>query len=244
MEEIYQTILNKWSNKYLQFIVNHAPEGFCDGWYDDEDYWKLLSSNPKITWQTVQQFSDKPWNFSHLSSNPNITRKIVQQFSDKPWNKRKLEKNPAITWKIIEPLPDRPRYQFYTYLDWEILQQYPDEQWDWAKISRNPGITWEIVQQFPDKPWDWYGLSQNPSITWEQLEQFPPWTLHDPWNLLHCEDEETNIKFSVARDNDLAKAFAEWFIKSDLKRELMEKMWHPGNMEKLQKHWGHDVFEE
>jgi hypothetical protein len=240
MEEIYQTIVNKWSNKYFQFIVDHAPEGFCDGWGYYEDYWKMLSSNPKITWETVQQFSDKPWNFSHVSSNPNITRKIVQQFPDKHWNKRKLEENPTITWKLVEPLPDTPsRYRFYTYIDWEILQHYPDEQWDWTKISCNPCITWEIVQQFPDKPWHWHMLSENPNITWEQLEQFPPWTHPDPWNLLHCEDEEINRKFSVARDNDLAKAFAEWFVKSDVKRELIEKLWHLRNMEKW-KGWGYE----
>jgi hypothetical protein len=72
------------------------------------------------------------------------------------------------------------------------------------------------VQKHPEIPWNWGALSLN--------------------------------KLTIAREcymqKHLAQKAAKWFIKSDIKREMMEKMWHPKNLEKLQKHWGHDVFEE
>jgi hypothetical protein len=90
------------------------------------------------------------------------------------------------------------------------VQQHPDKPWNWYELSCNPNITREIVQNHLDKPWDWGGLSQNPFT-------------------MACE---------CYIQKHLAIKAAKWFCTSDLKRELIEKMWHPKNLDKLQNHWG------
>ena len=46
-------------------------------------------------------FPNKPWDWTVLSHNPNITWEIVQNNPDKPWNWSGLSFNPNITWDII-----------------------------------------------------------------------------------------------------------------------------------------------
>jgi hypothetical protein len=119
----------------------------------------------------------------------------------------------------------------------QFILDHPDKPWNWACLSGNPNITWEIVQKYPDKPWDWLELSENPNVaTWEIVQNHPdkPWRWGGlSWN-----------KMTVAREkyiqDQLFQRVTQWFIKSDLKRELMEKMWHPRNFKKWSK-WG---FEE
>ena len=55
----------------------------------------VLSYNPNITWDIVQQNPDKPWNWAYLSRNPNITWDIVQQNLDKRWDWSFLSLNPS-----------------------------------------------------------------------------------------------------------------------------------------------------
>jgi hypothetical protein len=47
---------------------------------------QLLSQNPNITYEIIQQNPDKGWNYNYLSRNSNITYKIIQQNPDGPWN--------------------------------------------------------------------------------------------------------------------------------------------------------------
>jgi hypothetical protein len=70
-------ILNEWSHKYFQFILDNPDKPWHYSW---------LSGNPNITWDIIQLNPDKPWDYDRLSKNPNITWEIIQQNPDKPWN--------------------------------------------------------------------------------------------------------------------------------------------------------------
>jgi hypothetical protein len=123
-------------------------------------------------------------------------------------------------------------------LPWDIILQHPDKPWDWENISRNPNVaTWEVVQQYPDKPWNWYQLSFHIDAPLDVLLQ----KLNNNWIMNHsvAYNKRTALREKYLQTH-LAKRAAELFIKSDLKRELMEKLWHPRNMEKWPG-WG---FEE
>ena len=187
----------------------------------DKIYEETMQEWSATYFQVILDNPDKDWDWYELSKNPNITWEIVQQHPDKPWNWSALSRNPRVT-------------------TWEFVQKNPDNPWDWYELSSNPNITWEIIQQHPDKPWNWYYLSCNPNITWEFVQQNPdkPWN----WHNLSCNTFKFYHQYYM--QNHLAKKAAKWFIKSDLKRELMERMWHPKNLGKLQCDWGHDVFEE
>jgi GTP-binding protein EngB required for normal cell division len=142
----------------------------------------MLSANPNITWDIVQQNPDKPWNWYVLSGNPNITWDIVQQNPDKPWELEMLSANPNITWDIVQQNPDKPwdleMLSANPNITWDIVQQNPDKPWNWYVLSGNPNITWDIVQQNPRKLWKYVGLSRNPNITWDIIQQNPG----KPWN--------------------------------------------------------------
>jgi hypothetical protein len=47
------------------------------------------------------------------------------------------------------------------------------------------------------------------------------------------------MNYQLYVDIHMPAKLSQWFIKSDLKRELMEKLWHPANMEKWSG-WGYD----
>ena len=51
----------------------------------EEQLYKYLAFNQYVTWEIVQSYPDKPWNYYFLSENPNITWEIVQANPDKPW---------------------------------------------------------------------------------------------------------------------------------------------------------------
>jgi len=143
-----------------------------------------------------------------------MTWEIVQANPDKPWNYDCLSRNPSITW--------------------EIVQENPDKDWDYEYLSQNPNITWEIVQLNPNKPWNYEYLSENENITWEIVQA----NLDKPWSYVHLSFN----KMDKAREKYIRKRFQEWFRKSDLKRELMENVWHPRNFWKF-KYLDPETFE-
>jgi hypothetical protein len=140
--------------------------------------------------------------------NPNITLEIVQNNPDEPWDWHGISKNPNITW--------------------EIVQKHPEKPWCWYELSKNPNITWEIVQKHPEKPWVWSGISINPNITWDIVEKHPD----NPWNWGELSYNKMNVAREIFMKNQLFQKYTEWFVKSDLKRELMENRRHPRNLDK------------
>ena len=184
-------IMNEWSTKWFQFILDN-PDIPWD--------WDILSRNPNITWDIVQQNPDKKWNWWELSKNPNITWDIVQQNPDKKWNWYRLSENPNITWDIVQQNPDKPwdwdRLSETPNITLDIVQKNPDKKWNWDRLSRNPNITWDIVQQNPDKKWIWWELSKNPNITWDIVQQNP----YKPW-VWYRLSENPNITWDIVQQN-------------------------------------------
>jgi hypothetical protein len=68
-------------------------------------------------------------------------------------------------------------------------------------------------------------LSLNPNITWEIIQSNPdkPWN----YNWLSCNTMDK------VKEEYIRKRFQEWFRKSELKEELISKVWHPSNWEKF-----------
>ena len=144
----------------------------------------------------------------------------MQNNPDKPWDWCCLSINPSVA-------------------TWDIVQKYPNKPWDWLCLSWNPCVaTWDIVQKYPNKPWDWTGLCGNPSVvtSWDIMKNNP----EKPWRWYGLSKNPMTLGRKKYIQDQLFQRFTQWFIKSDLKRELMENRWHPRNMEKWPG-WG---FEE
>ena len=208
--------------------------------HPDKDWnYKWLSRNPNITWEIVQDNPDKPWNYYLLSQNPNITWEIVQANPDKPWDYYCLSLHPNITWEIVKANSDKdwhyPQLSKNLNITWDIVCKNPDKPWNYSRLSANPNITLEIVQANPDKNWDYYELSFNPNITFDYIDK----NYKKEWSLYKF----LNNEFPLEKDLFFKKKLREWFKKSDLKQELIAKLWHPKNYEKF-KYYDPEMFSE
>jgi hypothetical protein len=252
MEQLYTNALDSWRHAYFQFILDHLDYSWD---------WFALSENPNITLETVLQHPELPWDWYGLSMNPTVaTWKIVQQHPDLPWNWTGLSRNPDVaTWEIVQQHPDlewnwnaltsnpnitldlaidHPEYPW----DWDLFDgvskfdfyRFDKDEYDLCTYSDLPTLieTIEIGQ-------DVWGIYENPNLDWGILQHYP----NHPWNWSQLSDNPMTLAREAYIQRYLAKHIPEWFIKSDVKRELMEKMWHPRNMEKWSG-WGQEEVEE
>jgi len=110
-------------------------------------------------------------------------------------------------------------------ITWDIVCENPDKPWDWLRLSENPSITWEIIQANLDRPWNWSYVSRNPNVTFEIIQENP----NIYWNWY---DVSAN-KMTKAKNIFICRTMQRWFSQSNLKEEMMAKIWHPRNIEKF-----------
>ena len=174
-----------------------------------------ISMNPNITCEIVKNNLNLEWDWYYLSYNKNLKIDFVKEHSDKMWNWFGISQNSNITWKNICENPQLP--------------------WDWISVGENPNISWEIIRDNHTECWGWLNISQNPNVTWEIINsnQDKPWR-YDVLGL---------NSFKIDKDNFIRKKLREWFKKSDLKEELIAKLWHPKNYKKF-KYYDPEMFDE
>ena len=93
----------------------------------------------------------------------------------------------------------------------------------------------QFILDNPDKNWIYDHLSSNLNITWEIVQS----NLDKPWNF----DYLSRNTMDKARNDYIRKRFQEWFRRSELKEELIAKVWHPKNWEKF-KYLDPETFDE
>lgn len=249
IEEAYHSVDN---NHYtmLQFLSknpNIISYGLLEKNVNDDWDWKELSLNPYITFDFVKKHIKKPWNYKYLSLNQNITLKIIEENPDIFNNYEWISGNPNLTW--------------------EFVKKNINKKWNWSWLSRHHNIDWNIIKNNLDKPWDFREMCINPNITIEMIRENK--SLFQYENLYidksHIINHNLNINWDIVdynikniqwnpyllsnnlmlteRKKYITKRFQEWFVKSELKKEYIEKMWHPSKMNKW-KDWGYDIIED
>jgi hypothetical protein len=93
----------------------------------------------------------------------------------------------------------------------------------------------QFILDNPDKSWDYNLLSCNPNITWDIVRDNPD----KHW----CYDCLSGNKMIKAKDKFITSYLQKWFSQSNLKRELIEKLWHPNNLERMQYN-GFNIFDD
>lgn len=87
----------------LQKLLNHFPDPLTDTWNPFPYRWKwdLVSKNPNITWEYIQENPNFPWDWDAISYNPNITPEHVKNNPDKSWSIWGLCNNKNFSLKFI-----------------------------------------------------------------------------------------------------------------------------------------------
>ena len=176
--------------------------------------WEYVVNNPNITYKIIKENPDKPCDYYYLGRNPNITWEIVEANSNKPWNYTFLSNHSNITWEIVCKNPDKP--------------------WCYYYLSRNRNITCEIVKENLNKRWGHLFAIHNPNITFKFIKKQNRYARG--FGLSFNE-------FILEKYMFFRKYLSEWFKKSDLKKELIENLWHPKNYEKF-KYYDPEMFLE
>ena len=179
--------------------------------------YRYFSGNQNVTWKTVLDNPDKPWDYDWLSENPNISWKTIKKNLDKPWDlSNHLVYNPRSTWEVFHHISDKTTIDYKelskkSVVTWDIVQSHPDIDWDYDYLSENPNITVEIILSNLDKPWNYTILSANPIITWNIVETYPEiqWDYNGlsenpniTWDIVqHNQDKQWNYKIMSVNRN-------------------------------------------
>lgn len=111
--------------------------------------WKLLSSNPSITFDFILAHPELPWAWKYISMNQSINEKEVRSRLECPWDFEGLVMNPNISLSFFEEYMIKPDVVHYV---------------DWDRISANPSITMIDVINNPKYKWNDFYLSTNPNV--------------------------------------------------------------------------------
>jgi len=136
---------------------------------------RFLCSNPKLTWDIVQEFSDYPWTWHLLSKNPSITWEHISQNLQYPWNWHSVSENPTIRWSHVKSCLHQPwnwtALSKHPNVTFDIIFANPDLPWDSSAFNLNPNLTWDIVDAHPEIIWNHYLISQNPMPSYSESDQ-------------------------------------------------------------------------
>ena len=131
----------------------------------DWDY-AVLSSNPIISMEDVENHPEIEWDYSYLSENPNITWENVCEMPDIEWNYRSLSSNPNITYITIASNHDK-EWSSSAFLENPSVTPDMFERLGLSnreEISLNPNLTWEFIQDNPHFGWCYRIMSFNKHI--------------------------------------------------------------------------------
>jgi hypothetical protein len=142
--------------------------------------WKYLSGNLDITWETVMEFHDRPWDWDLLSSNPDITWEIVKNNPNHPWNSARLCANPSFVWRdvlgVMEHIGDMTMFSMNKNVTMPIVLANLEVDWDWNCLSCTIPI--KLILENPNEPWNWNRVSSRSDLTIDMVENHPEVNWH------------------------------------------------------------------
>jgi len=134
------SFIKKFINKPLVWDTISRNQCLHIGWFKTKMFrtkfnWNMLSQNPSITIEMLEQFPNEGWDFGKygISSNSALTLEMLQKFPNKEWDLGDISSNSALTL--------------------EILQKFPNKEWHFGfrGISSNSSLTIECLKNFQTK---------------------------------------------------------------------------------------------
>jgi len=102
--------------------------------------------------------------------------------------------------------------------------------------SRSPKITCDDIFNNIHLPWKWDCVAMNPNLTFDVI-----YMNKDKFSCYYY--LLVRNSFQLEKNIFFMKKYTEWFKKSTLKKELIEKLWHPKNYKKF-KYYDPEMFDD
>lgn len=165
-------------NLTLDFILKHKNKRFD---------WNLISRNPGITLEDIENNPTLPWKWEYVALNPNITIDFILKYLTK-FSKRNLNKKLGSTYNITL----------------EHIDAFPNLFWNKFRLSKNPNMTLDYVMQHPVKHkktnrWQWESVAKSPMITFEDVKKYPKFFKND--HFMRGFSSNPNLTFDNVKDN-------------------------------------------
>ena len=228
MENIIKDANEKWLEKWFNFILR----------YSEKIDWKFLSINKNITLELVDKYLDKPWIWGQICLNENLTTEWIEKYPNRTWFWINILRNENLTIEWIDKYPNKPwKWDLISCnknLTVEWIEKYPDKPWDWSLISRNQNLRLEWIEKYPDKDWNWVDIVNNKNITIDFIDKIADKIADKPyvWHFI-CQNDFSNDKenFLIPYINQYIEK--KKYFNDNIFQELMEKIFHPTNINKF-----------
>jgi hypothetical protein len=166
-----------------------------------------ISSSINITWETILENPNIPWNWREVSRNPNITIYIIMESIQNGGPIRELfmneiSLNPSISILDIQKFIDLD-WDYYNLssnqnIKWEYIEDTMDScDWNWKELSAHTEITIEIIKKHINKDWNWRVLIAHPNIYLKDILKTSGDNFFWPMEYI---TENPNIKWNEIKD--------------------------------------------
>lgn len=137
--------------------------------------WKLLSSNPSITFDFVINHPELPWELKYVSKNKSITETDIRTNMNFAWDSEGLSMNPNLSLSFFEEYMIKP--DVVHHVDWQYLSanssitmidviNNPQYNWDDLYLSMNTNLNSNfILNEGNERKWFIPSVCSNPGIT-------------------------------------------------------------------------------
>lgn len=116
----------------------------------------LISKNPGLTMEIVNQYSKLEWDYDELSMNPGIDPNYILESLKSDTSKFSLDK-----------------FHYHPGLTIEIVVSNPSIVWNYKILSTNPEIKPSEMFKYNHLPWFAQYMSCNPSLTYRDIVDHP-----------------------------------------------------------------------
>jgi len=232
-----------------------------------------LSNHPDLTLDIIKKYPNKAWAFHMFHEHPNFTFEWVEQFREKYWNWNKLSLRASIkdvakyphfswNWSILTNNIHYTEIMKYPNLPWDFhtmhikkiriehvpfLEMFNDKipEWKWSRLVKC--TDWNTFRQTIHLPWIWYAGDVNivdgdvdagdtsileqfePMFNWIKLTMYVHIDIIDansnlPWVREFLQWNKTTWKTPV---QPIENCIRQWTAANTLKRRWREAISNP-----------------
>ena len=172
----------------------------------------------------VSVYPNKNWDFHLLSQNPNISQQFIDEHPEIPWNNEFRYYNPNIPETFIDEHPeinwDFKLLSTFHHLSTFFIEKHILESWDYDLLSMHPNIDFHLVKSTPYCPWCYEMICSRSSFINFNLYKHNPnfpcvrrFLVHNP-----------NIKWKDVIESDLKEYASEFSHNPNITTEIIAEV--------------------
>lgn len=159
----YEFIKNHNDIEWTQYYVDHIDPSVLERAFADPDSqedWTDLCYHINFRPQHIRKIIEMNKDISYIKLSFITTWDIVEDYPDKPWDFLFLSMNKAVIKNFNENvLANKDKFPFVwdtlsQFVEWKFIEENMDLPWNWYCVSSNKSLTSDAVRKYPDKNWD------------------------------------------------------------------------------------------